>query len=163
MTTEQATSNNQNNNPSFNLTRCYLKDVSLEMPNAPQIFLEQSHPDSEMNLNVEQQNLDGGFYEVAIQLTLTTKIADKVLFLIQAKQAGIFALENIPDNDLNPLLEVICANIVYSYLRPNIADLITRAGLPPVFLNEVDFQGFYQTRMDNLAQTIAESQQATKQ
>ncbi|MEN9911656.1 MAG: protein-export chaperone SecB [Pseudomonadota bacterium] len=163
MTIEQSDISNQNATPSFNLTRCYLKDASLEMPNAPQIFLDQGHPDSEMSLNVEQQDLEGGFYEVAVQLTLTTKVADKILFLVEAKQAGIFALENVPAEDLNPLLEIICAGMVYSYLRPNIADLITRAGLPPVFLNEVDFQSFYQSRMDNIDQALEESKQATQQ
>jgi preprotein translocase subunit SecB len=152
-----------NNAPSFNLTRCYLKDASLELPNAPQIFLEQGSPDSDMSLNVEQQNLDGGFYEVSVQLTLTTKIGEKTLFLVEAKQAGIFALANVPEQDLNPLLEIVCAGMVYSYLRPNIADLITRAGLPPVFLNDVDFQGFYQARLDNFNQAVAEAQTATKQ
>jgi preprotein translocase subunit SecB len=163
MTTETSTPNAQNTAPSFNLTRCYLKDASLEMPNAPQIFLDQGHPDSEMSLNVEQQNLDGGFYEVSVQLTLTTKIADKVLFLVEAKQAGIFALENVPAEDLNPLLEIVCATMVYGYLRPNVADLITRAGLPPVFLNDVDFQSFYQARMESLAQAVEESKQAIQQ
>ncbi len=164
MTTEHTTPDAaQAAAPAFNLTRCYLKDASLELPNAPQIFLEQGTPDSEMSLNVEQTNLEGGFHEVNVQLTLTTKIGEKTLFLVEAKQAGIFALANVPEQDVNPLLEIVCAGMVYSYLRPNIADLITRAGLPPVFLNDVDFQGFYQARLDNFNQSVAEAQTATKQ
>jgi preprotein translocase subunit SecB len=147
-------------NPSFNLTRCYLKDVSLELPNAPQIFLEQGAPDTEMNLNVERQHLDGGFHEVSVQVTLSTKIGEKTLFLVEAKQAGIFTLENVPEDDTAPLLEIVCAGMVYSYLRPNVADLITRAGLPPVYLTDVDFQAFYQARLEA---AVAEAATATKQ
>ncbi len=147
-------------NPSFNLTRCYLKDVSLELPNAPQIFLEQGSPETEMNLNVERQHLDGGFHEVSVQVTLSTKIGEKTLFLVEAKQAGIFTLENVPEDDTAPLLEIVCANMVYSYLRPNVADLVTRAGLPPVYITDVDFQAFYQARLEA---AVAEAATATKQ
>ncbi len=151
-------------NPSFNLTRCYLKDASLELPNAPQIFLEQGAPDTEMNLNVERQHLDGGFHEVSVQVTLSTKIGEKTLFLVEAKQAGIFTLENVPEDDTAPLLEIVCAGMVYSHLRPNVADLITRAGLPPVYLTDVDFQAFYQARLEAaVAQAVDESKSATKQ
>ncbi len=146
-------------NPSFNLTRCYLKDASLELPNAPQIFLEAAAPETEMHLNVERQHLDGGFYEVAVQVTLTTKVNDKILFLVEAKQAGIFSLEHVPESDLEMLLEIVCAGMVYGYLRPNVADLVTRSGLPPVYLNDVDFQAFYAARL----QALQESQTATQQ
>jgi preprotein translocase subunit SecB len=145
--------------PSFNLTRCYLKDASLELPNAPQIFLEATAPETEMNLNVERQHLDGDFYEVSVQVTVTTKVGEKVLFLVEAKQAGIFTLQNVPEDDLAPLQEIVCAGMVYGYLRPNVADLVTRSGLPPVYLTDVDFQAFYQARLA----AVAEAAAATKQ
>lgn len=146
-------------NPSFNLTRCYLKDASLELPNAPQIFLESASPETEMSLHVERQDLSGGFHEVTVQVTLTTKVADKVLFLVEAKQGGIFALENVPEEDTAPLLEIVCAGMVYGYLRPNVSDLVSRSGLPPVYLTDVDFQAFYQARLE----AVAEAATATKQ
>lgn len=145
--------------PSFNLTRCYLKDASLELPNAPQIFLEQATPETEMNLNVERQHLDGDFYEVSVQVTVTTKVADKVLFLVEAKQAGIFTLQNVPEADLAPLQEIVCAGMVYGYLRPNVADLVTRSGLPPVYLTDVDFQAFYQARLAAIEEAANAPQQ----
>lgn len=145
--------------PSFNLTRCYLKDASLELPNAPQIFLEQASPETEMNLNVERQHLDGDFYEVSVQVTVTTKVADKVLFLVEAKQAGIFTLQNVPEADLAPLQEIVCAGMVYGYLRPNVADLVTRSGLPPVYLTDVDFQAFYQARLAAIEEAANAPQQ----
>ncbi len=146
-------------NPSFNMTRCYLKDASLELPNAPQIFLEQGTPETEMNLNIGREDLGGGFHEVTVQTTLTTKVGEKVLFLVEAKQAGIFSLENVPEADSAPLLEIVCAGMVYGHLRPNVADLVSRAGLPPVYITDVDFQAFYQARVD----AVAEAATATKQ
>lgn len=146
-------------NPSFNLTRCYLKDASLELPNAPQIFLEASAPETEMSLDVSTEHLDGGFHEVTVMVTLTAKIGEKVLFLVEAKQAGIFSLENVPAEDTAPLLEIVCAGMVYSYLRPNVADLVSRAGLPPVYLTDVDFQSFYAARLE----AIEQAKTATKQ
>lgn len=145
--------------PSFNLTRCYLKDASLELPNAPQIFLEQASPDTDLNLNVERQDLGGGFHEVTVQITMTTTVSEKVLFLVEAKQAGIFQLTAVPEDDTPPLLEIAAAAMVYGHLRPNVADLVSRAGLPPVYLTDVDFRAFYQARLD----AVAEAAGATKQ
>jgi preprotein translocase subunit SecB len=157
--TDQATTPAANLTPSFNLTRCYLKDASLELPNAPQIFLEQSTPESEISLNIDRTHLDGGFHEVTVQVTLSAKMGEKTLFLIEATQAGIFVLENVPEKDVAPLLEIVCAAMVHSYLRPNVADLINRSSLPPVYLADVDFQAFYQARVE----AVLESAQATQQ
>ena len=137
----------------FNLNRAYLKDASIEMPNAPAIFLEQGAPEVEMEVNVERQHLDGDFNEVAVQVTLTARTNGKVLFLVEAKQAGIFTLEHVPEADLAPLLEIVCAGIVFQYLRPNVADLITRMGLPPVHLSDIDFNAFYTARLESAAAT----------
>ncbi len=90
---------------------------------------------------------------------MTTKIGEKVLFLVEAKQAGIFTLQNVPADDLAPLQEIVCAGMVYGYLRPNVADLVTRSGLPPVYLTDVDFQAFYQARLA----AVAEAAEATQQ
>ena len=149
--------------PSFNLNRAYLKDASIEMPNAPAIFLEQGAPEVEMAVTVERQHLDGTFNEVAVQVTLTARTNGKVLFLVEAKQAGIFTIENVPESDMAPLQEIVCAGIVFQYLRPNVADLITRMGLPPVHLSEVDFNSFYTARQEAITQATAEAASATKQ
>ena len=146
--------------PSFNLNRAYLKGASIEMPNAPGIFLEQGAPDIEMEAQVARQHLDGDFHEVAVQVTLTARTNGKTLFLVEATQAGIFTIENVPPADLAPLQEIVCAGIVFQYLRPNVADLITRMGLPPVHLSEVDFNAFYMAKLESAS---AESQTATQQ
>jgi len=88
-------------------------------------------------------------------VTVTAKIKDKVLFLVEGKQGGIFELRNIPAEQKPAILGIVCPGIVYPYLRSNIADLISRTGLPPIHLAEINFEAFYQQRMAALAQQAA--------
>lgn len=152
---------NQTNNtePSFGLQRTYLKDVSLEMPNAPQIFLEQEGPTVEVSINVGGQRLADTIFESTVTATVTTRVEDKVLYLVEATQAGIFEAANIPADQLDPLLGIVCPTMLYPYLRANVADLINRTSLPPLHLTEVNFQGLYEQRLQELAgQQQAEQQ-----
>jgi preprotein translocase subunit SecB len=149
----------ENLQPVFQIQRVYLKDASLEQPNSPQIFLEQEAPNMEVAVDVGAEALADGIYESTVTITVTAKIKDKVAFLVEGKQAGIFEARNIPAEQLDPLLGIGCPNIVYPYLRANIADLITRAGFPPVHLSEINFEAFYQQRL----QTLAEQQQGEQQ
>ncbi|HEX2604364.1 MAG TPA: protein-export chaperone SecB [Oxalicibacterium sp.] len=141
-----------NQQPVFQIQRIYLKDLSLEQPNSPAIFLEQEAPALEVAVDVGAEALAAGIYEASVTITLTAKIKDKVAFLIEGKQAGIFEARNIPDDQLDPLLGIGCPNVIYPYLRANIADAITRAGFPPVHLAEINFEAFYQQRLQALAQ-----------
>ncbi|GAA5234327.1 protein-export chaperone SecB [Verticiella sediminum] len=133
--------------PVFNLQRVYLKDLSLELPNAPQIFLENEQPQVEVQLNVGVQRLAETVFEATVTATVTTKIKNQVLYLVEGKQAGIFELANIPAEQMDPLLGIVCPNMIYPYLRANVADAITRASLPPVHLTEVNFQAMYEQRL----------------
>jgi preprotein translocase subunit SecB len=133
--------------PIFQLQRVYLKDASLEMPNAPKIFLEQEQPQFDVQLEVFSEKVMEPIYEVVVRVTVTAKMKDKVLFLIEGKQAGIFEMRGIPDTQMEAVLNVVCPNIVYPYLRANIADLINRTGLPPVHLAEINFEAVYQQRL----------------
>lgn len=130
----------------FQIQRVYLKDLSLEQPNSPAIFLEQAAPTIEVSVDVAAQPLAEGIYESTVTVTVTAKVKDKVAFLVEGKQAGIFEVRNIPENQLGPLLGIGCPNIVYPYLRSNIADVITRAGFPPIHLSEINFEMFFQQR-----------------
>lgn len=132
--------------PVFQIQRVYLKDLSLEQPNSPQILLEQEQPQVDINLGLEAQPVAEGMFEVAVTATVTTRIKDKTLFLVEAKQAGIFELRNIPDEQINPIIGIACPQIVYPYLRASVADIITRAGFPPVHLAEVNFQAMYEAQ-----------------
>ncbi len=143
--------------PAFNLQRVYLKDLSLELPNAPHIFLEQEGPKVEVSINVGGQRLAETIFESTVTVTVTTRIEDKVLYLVEATQAGIFELANIPAEQLDPLVGIVCPTMLYPYLRANVADVITRSSLPALHLAEVNFQSLYEQR---IAELQAQQQQA---
>ena len=137
-----------NDQPSFNIQRVYLKDLSVELPNAPQILLEQGNPAVDVQLNIHAEAVVEGIYEVSVSATVTTKLGDKVLFLVEAKQAGLFEIRNVPDDQMQPIIAIACPQIVYPYLRATVADVINRTGFPPVHLTEVNFQAMYQSQLD---------------
>jgi len=137
--------------PVFQLQRIYLKDASLEMPHAPQIFLEQGSPQIEVQLDVSHDGVVEGVIEVVVRVTVTARMSDKVLFLVEAKQAGIFELRGIPEPQLAPVLGIVCPGIIYPYLRANVADLLTRTGLPPIHLAEINFEALYQQKASQKA------------
>ncbi|MEO8836345.1 MAG: protein-export chaperone SecB [Caldimonas sp.] len=135
-----------NTDPMFQIQRLYLKDLSLEQPNSPQVLLEQGQPQVEINLTLGADPVGEAMYEVTVMATVTTKVNDKVLFLVEAKQGGIFEIRNIPEEQLRQILGIACPNIVYPYLRAIVSDVCTRAGFPPVVLSEVNFQAMYEAQ-----------------
>ena len=135
-----------NQTPVFQIQRIYLKDLSLEQPNSPQILLEQSQPQVDINLALGAEPVADGIYEVSVTATVTTKIKDKTLFLVEAKQSGIFEIRNIPEDQLQPIIGIACPGIVYPYLRAVVSDVCTRAGFPPVLLSEVNFQAMFEAQ-----------------
>ena len=143
-----------NTMPTFQIQRMYLKDLSLEQPNSPQILLEQGQPQVEINLTLGAEPIGEGMYEVTVTATVTTKLKDKTLFLVEAKQGGIFEIRNVPDEQLKQILGIACPNMVYPYLRAIVSDVCTRAGFPPVMLSEVNFQAMYEAQQ---AQALAQA------
>lgn len=138
--------------PQFNIQRIYLKDLSLEQPNSPGIFLEQESPAMEIALDVSSEQIADGFFESTITVTITAKVGEKVAFLIECKQAGIFEVRQIPEDQLELLLGIACPTILYPYLRSNVSDMITRAGFPPFHLSEINFEAFYHQRKQAITQ-----------
>ena len=130
--------------PVFQIQRVYLKESSLEQPNSPAIFLEQQQPSVDIQLGVEAQALAEGVYEVGVTATVHTKIGERTVFLVECKQAGIFEIRHLPQEQMGPILGIACPQIIYPYLRANVADLITRAGFPPVHMAEINFQAMYE-------------------
>lgn len=130
--------------PVFQIQRVYLKDVSLEQPNSPEILLKQEQPAVDIQLGVDAKPIAEGLYEVSVTATVHTKIEDQTVFLVEAKQAGIFEIRNMPEEQLNSILGIACPQIVYPYLRGNVADVIQRGGFPPVNLAEINFQAMYE-------------------
>jgi preprotein translocase subunit SecB len=147
-----------NNDPVFQIQRVYMKEASLEQPNSPAILLEQEQPSVDIQLGVEAQQAADGMYEVAVSATVTTKIQDRTVFLVEVKQAGIFEIRNIPADQMQAVMGIACPQIVYPYLRGNVADIVTRAGFPPVHLAEINFQAMYEQQQAQQGETAQPSQ-----
>ena len=134
--------------PVFQIQRVYLKEVSLEQPNSPAILLEQEQPSVDIQLGVEANPVAEGIYEVCVTATVHTKIQDRTVFLVEAKQAGIIEIRNLPPEQMGQVMGIACPQIVYPYLRGNVADLIQRGGFPPVHLSEINFQAMYEQQQN---------------
>jgi preprotein translocase subunit SecB len=141
----------QAQDPVFQIQRVYLKDLSLEQPNSPAILLEQEQPTVDIQLGVDAQPVAEGIFEITVSATVQTKIQDKTVFLVEAKQAGIFEIRNLPEDQMGPILGIACPQIVYPYLRGNVADVIQRGGFPPVHLAEINFQAMYEQQQAQAA------------
>ncbi|MET0544135.1 MAG: protein-export chaperone SecB [Variovorax sp.] len=143
--------------PVFQIQRIYLKDLSLEQPNSPAILLEPEQPTVDIQLGVDAQPVADGIFEITVSATVQTKVQEKTVFLVEAKQAGIFEIRNLPEDQMGPILGIACPQIVYPYLRGNVADVIQRGGFPPVHLAEINFQAMYEQQQ---AQAQAAASQA---
>ena len=137
--------------PVFQIQRMYLKDLSLEQPNSPQILLEQSQPQVDINLAMGTESVTDGIYEVTVTATVTTKVKDKVLFLVEAKQAGIFEIRHVPPEQMQGILSIVCPQMIYPYVRAIVSDVCTRAGFPPILLTEVNFQAMFEAQQQAAA------------
>ncbi|HMV16543.1 MAG TPA: protein-export chaperone SecB [Zoogloea sp.] len=131
--------------PVFSIEKLYVKDLSVEVPNAPQIFLEREAPQIGVQLRTESTAVDDGVFEVNLTVTVTAKLPDdKTVFLVEVAQAGIFQIRNVPQEDLEPLMMIGCANILFPYAREAISDAVSRAGFQPVILAPVNFEALFQ-------------------
>lgn len=145
----------ENQGPAFGIEKVYVKDLSVEVPNAPQIFLERDAPEINVQLNTQGTALGDGVFDVVLTVTVTAKLADKTVFLVEVGQAGIFRVANIPDEQMEPLIAVACPNILFPYAREAVADAITRAGFQPIVLQPVNFEAMYVARLEEQAAAVA--------
>jgi preprotein translocase subunit SecB len=134
-----------------------VKDISLEIPNAPQIFLEREAPQVDIQLHHQSSKVDEGVYQTVLTVTVTAKVKEKTLFLVEAGQAGIFTIRNIPDVDMGPILGIACPNILYPYVREVVSDIVMRAGFPPVLLTPVNFEALFQAQQQAQAEQQKEA------
>jgi preprotein translocase subunit SecB len=144
--------------PVFQIQRIYLKESSLEQPNSPGILIEQEQPTVDIQLGINASPVAEGIFEVTVTGTVQTKIKDKTVFLVEVKQAGIFEIRNLTDEQMGPIMGIACPQIVYPYLRGNVADLIQRAGFPPVHLAEINFQAMYEQQQAQRTQPAGDTQ-----
>ncbi|QWE12358.1 protein-export chaperone SecB [Polynucleobacter sp. AP-Titi-500A-B4] len=142
--------------PAFSIQRIFLKDLSLEQPNAPEIFLVVAEPQVQVEVDIAVNRIGEELFEVALSSTMTARVEGKVLFLVEANQAGIFEFRNIPAEQIDPMLGITCPTILYPYLRSNMADVISRAGFQPIHLNEINFHGMYEHRLMQAQQASGE-------
>jgi preprotein translocase subunit SecB len=145
---EPTESKQADNSPVFSIEKIYIKDLSLEVPNAPQCFLEREAAEISLQMQTGGEAIGDGVYSVVLTLTVTAKIGEKAQFLIEAAQAGIFQIRNVPESDLEPIVAVACPNILFPYARETISDAVTRAGFPPVLLAPVNFEAIYRDRLE---------------
>ena len=137
----------QANQPVFTIEKIYVKDLSVEVPNAPAVFLERETPRVDIQLSTEAKSIDEGHYNVVVSVTTTATLNDKTVFLVEAHQAGIFQVRNIPSDSIELVLSVTCPNILFPYVRETVSEAITRAGFPPFLLAPVNFEALYQQRL----------------
>lgn len=143
--------------PIFNIEKLFVKDLSVEVPNAPDIYMEREAPQMDVNLSSESHALNEDMYQSSITVTVTAKIGDKLMFLVECTQAGIFRIQNVPQDQLPMVLGIGCPNIIFPYLRETVSDVVIRAGFPPLTLNPVNFESlFLQQQQAQQAQVAPE-------
>ncbi len=129
--------------PVFNIEKLFVKDLSVEVPGAPAIYLEREAPHMDVNMTSESQALGDDVYQSSITVTVSAKVGDKTMFLVECTQGGIFRIQNVPQDQMPMVLGIGCPNIVFPYLRETISDVVIRAGFPPLLLNPVNFEAMF--------------------
>jgi preprotein translocase subunit SecB len=148
--------NDKEETPVFSIQRMYVKDMAMEQPNAPQILMAREQPQVSVDLGLSAEGIDDGFFEVCVNATVHAIVEEKTLFRVTAKQAGIFEIRNLPDDQIEAIVGVACPQMIYPYLRSTVSDACTRGGFPPVTLAEVNFRAMFEARK-------AEAMQAAQQ
>jgi preprotein translocase subunit SecB len=136
----------------FQIEKIYVKDLSLEIPHAPQVFAEQVQPQIDVRIESGESRFQPDYYEVTLSVTVTARAGERTIFLAEAVQGGIFAMRNVPEADLGPLLGIACPTVLFPYLRETISDLVTRGGFPPLLLTPISFEQLYLQRMQQQQQ-----------
>lgn len=152
MAQEPQNQTEQNTAPIFSIEKLYVHDASIEVPNAPSIFTERTTPQINVELGNNAEQIQDGIFNVSIKVTVTAKIQDKVAFLVEVNQSGIFAIRNVPQENMEPILAVACPNILFPYAREAVSDMVTRAGFMPVLLNPINFEALYLQQQQQAAQ-----------
>ncbi|SDK79801.1 preprotein translocase subunit SecB [Methylophilus rhizosphaerae] len=152
MAQEPQNQTEQNTAPIFSIEKLYIHDASIEVPNAPAIFTERTTPQISVELGNAAEQIQDGIFNVSIKVTVTAKIEDKTAFLVEVNQSGIFAIRNVPQENMEPILAVACPNILFPYAREAVSDMVTRAGFMPVLLNPINFEALYLQQQQQAAQ-----------
>ena len=153
MAEEQAQQN------TFDIRKIYVKDISVESPNSPGIFLKDAGaPEVSVDASIQASKLEQeGFYEVVLGMTITSKMGEETGFLVEVQQAGVFHILGLPDADLPLALEIACPNILLPFAREAVSDLVGKAGFPQLLLSPINFEGLYQQKLQQKAASKVQS------
>jgi preprotein translocase subunit SecB len=138
--------------PTFTIEKIFLKDLSVEAPNAPEIFMEREAPSVDVNMGSNTREVQSGLFEVVLTVTITAKIKDKTMLLVEVAQGGLFQIRNVPQQDIGALLGVACPNTLFPYARETVSMVSSRAGFPPIVLSPMSFEGIYQQQLLQMQQ-----------
>lgn len=145
----------------FAIQRIYIKDVSFETPNSPELFTQQWKSEVNLELNTNVNRLDNGVYEVVLQVTVTSKAGEKTAFLVEVQQAGIFTASGFSDPELGHMLNSYCPNILFPYAREVISDLVTKGSFPQLLLAPVNFDALYAQHLQQQKQQAEQHESET--
>ena len=140
--------------PGFSIERIYIKDLSVENPSAPQSFQINEQPTVEIGLRTKGEQVAPDVYECVLTITLTATAAGKTVFLVEASQAGLFAIRGVPQSDIQPVLGIACPTVLFPYARETVADAVMRTGFPPVHLAPINFEMLYQQQLAQMQQQV---------
>ncbi|MCB9229640.1 MAG: protein-export chaperone SecB [Deltaproteobacteria bacterium] len=135
-------------NPQFELKHIYIKDLSFESPQSPEIFQKEWNPAISVDLSCESRKFSEEGYEVSLQVTVTAKDNEHDVYIAEAHQAGIFLARNFEKEQLNHFLNVYCPSLLFPYLRESISGLVTRGGFTPIYLAPVNFDLLFQQQAE---------------
>ena len=131
----------------FQLQKLYVKDVSFEVPNSPQVFQEEGQVEIKMNLAQRVENLAEGVHEVVLTVTVTASQGEKTAYLAEVQQAGIFTINGLNEQATHAALNTLCPHTLFPYARRSITDLVADGGFPPLVLQPINFDQVYAQRM----------------
>ena len=145
--------------PVFVVEKIYIKDLSVEVPHAPAIFLERETPQIGVQLNTKAVTVEPGLFEVTLTVSISATLGgekkengesepERTVFLVEIGQAGVFRGENIPQKEMEPLLAITCPTVLFPYVRETASSAITKAGFPPLVLQPVNFEALYIEKLE---------------
>lgn len=128
--------------------KIYIKDLSFESPNSPDIFMESGKPDIDIQMHTSARSVENEIHEVVLTITVSAKTEEKTLFLVEIQQAGVFAIQNVEQEQLGPVLGIDCPTILFPYARQMISELTTQGGFPPLLMAPVNFDAVFRQHVD---------------
>ena len=141
----------------FAIQKVYVKDISFETPNSPEVFKMEWKPVVDMHLTNEATPLGEHLYDVVLSVTITVKMGDKTVYLIEVNQAGVFFINKIPEDIMERMLATACPNILFPFAREAVSDIVTRGGFPQLLLSPVNFDALYLQQQQQQAEQQPES------